>query len=93
MDHVGKKNSKGKIIGGMVKSDIPHTSMDFESLIEHGEPEKFTAQTPNGTAKWAGTGWNAPGRAGWAAGSFTNNSPQLEPMPTRPPGRSNRTGE
>ena len=59
--------------------------MDFEKMIGAGENAKgFTAQTPNGTAHATGTGWNK----GWDW-----SSDQLEPDPTRPAGRSNRTGE
>lgn len=59
---------------------------NLESLYERGEnPQGFTAQTANGTAHWNGTGWNLTGR------EFT--MPQLPPGPTRPAGRSNRTGE
>ena len=59
--------------------------MKFESMIRNGEnPNGFTAQTANGTAHWQGTGWNRVGD--WTAA-------QVEPGPTRPTGRSNRTGE
>ena len=61
--------------------------LDFEKLIEKGEnPKGFTSQTVNGTAHWSGTGWN---------GSYWNemSMPELPPGPTRPSGRSNRTGE
>ena len=80
----------------MAKTDIPKLKLDFEEMIGQGEldgPDGFQAQTVNGTAHWRGTGWNSPGRAGWAAGSFTNSSPELEPGPTHPSGRSNRTAE
>ena len=61
--------------------------MDFEKLIERGEnPKGFTAQTANGTAHWRGTGWNK----GW---DWDLDREQLEPGPTRPEGRTNRTGE
>lgn len=93
MQHVGKKPSKGRIARGM-DSDLPGTSMlDFESMIDKGSPQEFRAQTVNGTAHWAGSGWNSPGRAGWAAGSWENDSPQLPNDPLHPAGRSNRTGE
>jgi hypothetical protein len=59
--------------------------MDFEKLIARGEnPNGFTAQTANGTAHWRGKGWNKD--EPWT-------SPQVEPGPTRPAGRSNRSGE
>jgi len=59
--------------------------LDFESILDEGEnPLGFTAQTPNGTAHWRGTGWNDFGPYTW---------PQVEPDRTRPVGRSNRTGE
>ena len=59
--------------------------LDFEKLIAKGEnPNGFTAQTANGTARWKGEGWNRD--EPW-------NSPQVEPGPTRPAGRSNRTAE
>lgn len=92
MKHVGKP-SKSAMKRVAVKSDIPNAPMDFEGFIQHGEPDKFTAQTVNGTAKWCGTGWNRDGRGGWAAGSFSQHSPQVELWPTWLPGRSNRTGE
>ena len=61
--------------------------LDFEKIIQKGEnPKGFTALTPNGTAHWQGTGWNK----NWMAGF---DMPQVEPDPTRPAGRSNRTGE
>jgi hypothetical protein len=61
--------------------------LNFEEIIQKGEnPKGFTAQTPNGTAHWQGTGWNK----NWMAGF---DMPQVEPDPTRPAGRSNRTGE
>ena len=61
--------------------------LNFEEIIQKGEnPKGFTAQTPNGTAHWQGTGWNK----NWMAGF---GMPQVEPDPTRPAGRSNRTGE
>ena len=59
--------------------------MNFEDMIEHGAPAEFTAQTVNGTAKWAGTGWNQSYDFG--------ARPQAEPRPAWPKGRSNRTGE
>ena len=57
-----------------------------ESLVERGEnPLGFTSQTANGTAHWRGTGWNENGPGDpW---------PQLPESPTRPGGRSDRTGE
>ena len=70
-------------------------SMDFENLIGDGENAKgFTAQTPNGTAHWKGTGWNKNGRGGWAANDCCwGDGAEVEPDATRPAGRSNRTGE
>ena len=61
--------------------------LDFEKIIQKGEnPLGFTAQTPNGTAHWQGTGWNK--------NYFSDyDMPQVEPDATRPAGRSNRTGE
>ena len=57
----------------------------WENIIDEGEnPKGFTAQTPNGTAHWKGTGWNR---------DWQFSMDQLEPGPTRPRGRSNRTGE
>ena len=62
--------------------------MDFEGMIKDGEKRGvaggFVAQTANGTAMWKGEGWNENGPSSW---------PQLPPGPTRPAGRSNRTGE
>ena len=59
--------------------------VDFEKLIGRGEnPNGFTAQTANGTAKWRGTGWNC---------QYDWTQEQVMPDPTRPAGRSNRTGE
>jgi len=61
--------------------------LNFEEIIQKGEnPKGFTAQTPNGTAHWQGTGWNK----NWMA-DFDMS--QVEPDATRPAGRSNRTGE
>ena len=61
--------------------------MNFEKIIQNGEsPKGFTAQTPNGTAHWEGTGWNKE-----YLGNYT--MPQVEPDATRPAGRNNRTGE
>jgi hypothetical protein len=63
----------------------PLRKMNFEKLIKDGEnPKGFTAQTANGTAHWKGTGWNK---------DFDWSCSQVEPGPTRPEGRSNRTGE
>jgi hypothetical protein len=62
-----------------------HDKMNFEGMIKKGEnPDGFTAQTNNGTARAMGTGWNK--REPWS-------SPEVEPDPTRPAGRNNRTGE
>ena len=61
--------------------------LNFEEIIQKGEnPKGFTAQTPNGTAPWEGTGWNKDFFADY-------DRPQVEPDATRPAGRSNRTGE
>ena len=75
-------------------------SMDFEKMIGRGElgapdaPDGFQAQTPNGTARWRGTGWNKSGRGGWAANDCCwGDGAEVEPDATRPAGRSNRTGE
>ena len=60
----------------------------MESLIERGEGAGaggFVAQTANGTARWKGTGWNENGPG--------PTSPELPASPTRPGGRSDRTGE
>lgn len=63
------------------------SNIDWEGLYAKGEnPKGFTSQTPNGTAHWQGTGWNDDPWGRW-------EQPQLEPGPTRPAGRSNRTGE
>lgn len=64
----------------------PHDKMNWESIIGKGEnPRGYTSQTVNGTAHATGTGYNKAGPCGgW---------PELEPDPTRPAGRSNRTGE
>ena len=74
--------------------------MDFENLIARGEnPRGFTSQTPNGTAHWKGTGWNKNEPNYWTSGDVSGeanwDSPdhQVRPGPTRPDGRSNRTGE
>jgi len=59
--------------------------MNLEKIIGDGEnPKGFTAQTVNGTAHWRGTGWNK---------AYDWEMQQVEPGPTRPEGRSNRTGE
>lgn len=59
--------------------------LNFESIIQAGEnPAGFTSQTANGTAHWQGTGWNK---------EYEFRREQLEPDPTRPAGRSTRTGE
>ena len=69
----------------MVKSPSQRLSIDFEKIIGRGEnPNGFTAQTPNGTARWRGTGWNKLNPTNW---------PQVDSDPVRPAGRSNRTGE
>jgi hypothetical protein len=61
--------------------------MHLEDIIQKGEnPKGFTAQTPNGTAHWEGTGWNKEFFGGF-------EMPQVMPDETRPSGRSNRTGE
>jgi hypothetical protein len=80
--------------------------MDFENLIARGEnPRGLTAQTANGTAHWKGTGWNkdepnwgdgfpaAVGAATAAQAEWNSPDRQVRPGPTRPDGRSNRTGE
>lgn len=62
-------------------------SIDLESLIKDGEGSGaggLCAQTSNGTAHWRSTGWNK--REPWTM-------PELPPDPTRPAGRSNRSGE
>ena len=61
--------------------------LHFEDIVQKGEnPKGFTAQTPNGTAHWEGTGWNK---------DYFNSfeMAQTSPDETRPAGRSNRTGE
>ena len=59
--------------------------MKFEDLIQDGEnPRGLTAQTPNGTSKCYGEGWNR---------DEPYTRAQVSPDPTRPGGRSNRTGE
>ena len=69
----------------MAKNKPNQTKIDFEKLIGFGEnPKGFTSQTANGTAHWQGTGWN---------GCWDWQMPELPPGPTRPAGRSNRTGE
>lgn len=78
----------------MAKSDIPKMRSCGEDCIAQGEldgPDGFQAQTVNGTAHWKGKGWNANGRGGWAAGQ--SQYVDIEKDPTRPSGRSNRTGE
>lgn len=60
-------------------------NIDFEAIIAKGEhPAGFTAQGPNGTTKWKGTGWND---------QYNWTRDEVEPDKTRPAGRSNRTGE
>jgi hypothetical protein len=74
-----------KIVPRKYKSD----KMKLENLYARGEgrgPDGFCAETVNGTAHWKGTGWNQ-------VPEYWNTSPQVEPQPTRPAGRSNRTGE
>lgn len=59
--------------------------LKFEEIIQKGENDKgFTAQTPNGTAHWQGTGWNK---------DYCWEMEQVTPDKTRPEGRNNRTGE
>ena len=59
--------------------------LNFEKMLHRGEnPRGFTAQTPNGTAKWKGTGWNR---------QFNYEQEQVEPKGPWRGGRSNRTGE
>ena len=71
----------------MVKTLQKQEKLHFEDLIQKGEnPKGFTAQTPNGTAHWEGTGWNKEIFADWTR-------EQVQPDATRPAGRSNRTGE
>lgn len=59
--------------------------MNWEGLIQD-EPngKQFTAQTANGTAHWQGTGHNY---------DYEWSRPSAPVGPTRPRGRSNRTGE
>ncbi len=71
----------------MPKTLQKQEKLHFEDLIQKGEnPLGFTAQTPNGTAHWEGTGWNKEYFADF-------ERPQVSPDATRPAGRSNRTGE
>jgi hypothetical protein len=71
----------------MPKTLQKQEKLHFENLIQDGEnPKGFTAQTPNGTAHWEGTGWNKDFM-------FDFDRPQVAPDATRPAGRSNRTGE
>lgn len=62
------------------KSDKMH----WEDLIEKGGPNEFRAETVNGSARWAGTGWNQ---------EWCYKPQQAEPKAVWPTGRSNRTGE
>ncbi len=67
------------------RKNQPRRKLEFEGVIESGENARgFTSQTANGTAHWMGEGWNKDEPYTW---------PEVEPDPTRPPGRSNRTGE
>ena len=60
--------------------------MKFEDMIEFGENARgFTAQTANGTAKWAGTGWNQR--------AYDFEAEQIDPVPTASGPRTNRTAE
>lgn len=80
----------------MAKTDMPSMKLDFEKMIGQGEmsgADGFRAETPNGSARWRGTGWNRGIGGGWAAGSCCTGSSQVEPDATRRSGRSNRTGE
>lgn len=71
----------------MAKTLQNKEKLHFEDIIQKGEnPKGFTAQTPNGTAHWEGTGWNKTWVNEYDMG-------QVEPDATRPSGRSNRTGE
>jgi hypothetical protein len=69
---------------------MPHKlrKMNLENLIKDGQksgiPGGFVAQTANGTATWRGSGHNK---------QWDYEQPMVEPDPTRPAGRSNRTGE
>ena len=59
----------------------------FDRAYAPGEnPNGFTAQTANGTAKATGTGWNRQF-------NYYYNWPQVPPGGPWQPGRSNRTGE
>lgn len=68
---------------GVPQRAQPRTSrMDLEGLIQD---KPFVAQTANGSSRATGTGWNkSETYGGWG---------EVEPGPTRPAGRSNRTGE
>ena len=60
--------------------------MKWESAIAEGENAKgFTSQTVNGTGHAFGTGWNQC--------ACDYESPQGDPTPISPKGRSNRTAE
>lgn len=67
------------------RKDTTPNLMEWEKLLHAGEnPKGFTAQTCNGTAKFAGTGWNR---------QFGCEQEQLVPEGPWKAGRSNRTGE
>ena len=67
----------------------------WEDILDEGENlNGFTAHTANGVAKWKGTGKNANGGfwTGWRNAPIDFTVPDLPESPTRPGGRSNRTG-
>ena len=70
-----------------MRRDTMPNLMRFDRLVHKGEnPNGFTAQTCNGTAKDFGTGWNKQWNWGGADMQVTPSGPWKA-------GRSNRTGE
>ncbi len=81
---------KGEL-GRRNPEDLPHRMTAPGIPGNYGEygwsppTDGFQAQVVTGTARATGEGWNGD--------RWVDDSPQLPPSPTRPAGRSNRTGE
>ena len=80
----GRRNSMKHVGDGVLNlglvSNQKQRRLQFDDII----PTGVVAQTANGTARDVGTGQNCD--QPWS-------SPQIEPRPAWPSGRSNRTGE
>jgi hypothetical protein len=80
MPCIGMRHVGKSVMDGAMVDGHRQRNLDFESII----PTEFTSQVPAGTSKAFGTGWNKS--EPWCY-------PELPPDPTRPSGRSNRSGE